>query len=202
MNLQSVCNLVAAKYATNNCTANTKIPATGNRQRFRFHELPPLSHDGQTDSGCFDWLLPAGSVRSFMTDSCSGCAVGRGSSVVFSRRKCRNFGDIELKQGVGGCNLTPYLVFIYRMSDWKRNPVIDCILRVTTIQGVYYLCSARRIATDYVWSSVVAPSCSAPRYKNYLCFRNRFMLSRALQICRLLSIFYSVRGCGRFVNSG
>jgi hypothetical protein len=43
MNLQSVCNLMAAKYATNNCTADTKITTTGNRQRFRFDELPAVT---------------------------------------------------------------------------------------------------------------------------------------------------------------
>ena len=43
MNLQSVCNLMAAKYATNNCTADTKITTTGNRQRSRFDELPAVT---------------------------------------------------------------------------------------------------------------------------------------------------------------
>jgi hypothetical protein len=32
MNLQGVYNLMAAKYATNNCAMNTKLPATGDRQ--------------------------------------------------------------------------------------------------------------------------------------------------------------------------
>jgi len=57
MNLQSVYNLMAAKYSTNNCTVNTKIQATGNRQRFRFHELPALSHDEQTDRQIADALI-------------------------------------------------------------------------------------------------------------------------------------------------
>ena len=57
MNLQSVYNLMVAKCATNNRTVNAKMPATGNRQRFRFHELPPLSHDGQTDRQIADALI-------------------------------------------------------------------------------------------------------------------------------------------------
>jgi hypothetical protein len=34
---------MAAKYAANNCTADTIITATGNRQRFRFDELPAVT---------------------------------------------------------------------------------------------------------------------------------------------------------------
>jgi len=73
---------------------------------------------------------------------------------------------------------------------------------MTHFQLLSVFCSP--VATGNVCSSVVAPSCLAPRYKNSL-----FMLQKQLcalqnleQICRLLSVFCSVQGSGRFVSSG
>jgi len=117
MNLQSVYNLMAAKYATNNLYSEHQN--TGDRKQTALQiswtsSTVTWRTDRQTDRHIADALI--GFCLRVRFDHLWLTVVldvlyGE-SSVVFGRPKYRNFADIELKQCVVGCNLTPFLVFI------------------------------------------------------------------------------------------